>query len=95
MVQGSEHLLPAARQFFEGPGVKPFQQLPDGPVQFSQREELTMAQYGQYPAFDHLHPDFSLGLVKRRQLQPMVFVKSNLLRSHIHSIRCSGTALSC
>jgi len=62
-IERVKRALPGAGQFLERTAVKFREDLPDGGIGLSQREEGVVAQPSQHPALDDLPPPFHFGLV--------------------------------
>ena len=64
-VQGLEHALAGAREFFEGPLIQGHEQIGDRPVQLAEGEAGVVAEAGENPSFHHLHADLDFGFIPR------------------------------
>ena len=62
-VDGLEGAASRAGEFSERTRIEPFEPFGDGAVEFAEGEECAVSQRGEDPSLDHLHADFSLGLV--------------------------------
>ena len=60
-----EQLTPRPRELAERARVEPLEELRDRGVELGEREERAVAQRGQDPALDYLHPHLGLGLIAR------------------------------
>ena len=60
-----EQRAPRPRELAERARVEPLKELGNRSVELGQREQRAMTKRSQYPALDHLHAYFDLGLVAR------------------------------